>query len=132
MPPAHQAQAGMTREKLLAQAERIGPGTTEFMAGVMSRRAHEQQAFRSCLGVLRLGKKHGDERLEAACARAVKLGSFAFKSIDAILKNNLDQQPLQAPAPAALPKAVHANVRGAAYYAASEEQKVTPAGSRAC
>lgn len=86
MPPAHQAQAGMSREKLLGQAERIGPAAAEFVAGVIGRRAHEQQAFRSILGVLRLGKKYGDKRLEAACARAVKLGSFSFKSIDAILE----------------------------------------------
>lgn len=131
MPPAHQAQAGMTREKLLAQAERIGPAATKFVAEVIDRRAHEQQAFRSILGVLRLGKQYGDERLEAACSRAVKLGSFAFKSIEAILKNNLDQRALEAPAPAALPKAPHVNVRGADYYgapASTEERE----GSRAC
>jgi len=121
----------MTREKLLAQAERVGPATAEFVAGVISQRAHEQQAFRSILGVLRLSKKYGDERLEAACRRAVKLGSFAFKSIDAILKNNLDQQTLEAPAPAALPKAAHVNVRGAHYYGApagAEERE----GNAAC
>ncbi len=126
MPIAHQAQAGMTREKLLAQAERIGPATAEFVAGVISQRAHEQQAFRSILGVLRLGKKYGDTRLEAACNRAVKLGSFSFKSIDAILKNNLDKQPLPEPAPAPLPKAAHVNVRGAAYYDTNDREG-TPA-----
>jgi len=61
----------------------------------------------------------------------VKLGSFAFKSIEAILKNNLDKQPLEAPAPAALPKAAHDNARGADFFAApSSSQK--PEGSRAC
>lgn len=128
MPPAHQAQAGMTKEKLLAQAAKIGPATSAFMAGVIKERAHEQQAFRSCLGVLRLGKKHGNERLEAACARAVRLGSYAFKSVDAILKNNLDQQPLPEPEPSNTPKAAHVNVRGADYYASSSERE----GGRAC
>jgi len=131
MPIAHQAQAGMSKAKLLAWADRIGPATLEFVAGVISRRAHEQQAFRSCLGVLRLGKKHGDERLEAACARAVKLGSYSFKSIDAILKNNLDQQPLTPPEAAALPKEPHANVRGADFFAAPTNRKESE-GSRAC
>lgn len=129
MPPAHQAQAGMTKEKLLAQAAKVGSATSAFMAGVIAERAHEQQAFRSCLGVLRLGKKHGDERLEAACARAVRLGSYAFKSVDAILRNNLDQQPLPATEPKATPKVAHVNVRGADYYATSSERDQ---GGRAC
>ena len=126
MPPAHQAHAGISRQRLLAWAERIGPASGEFVAGVISRRAHEQQAFRSCLGVLRLGKKYGDERLEAACTRALALGSYSFKSVDAILKNSLDQQPLMAPESASLPKASHVNVRGAAYYTNDEQ------GGRAC
>lgn len=131
MPPAHQAQAGMTKEKLLAWAEKIGPAAGEFMAGVIERRAHEQQAFRTCLGVLRLGSKHGDERLEAACKRAVKLGSYSFKSIDVILKNNLDQQPLPEPEPRSTPKAAHVNVRGAGYNASPRSGDETEA-SRAC
>lgn len=123
MPLSHQAQAGMSREKLLAWAERIGPATTTFIVGVIASRAHEQQAFRSCLGVLRLGKKHGDERLEAACERAVKLGSYTFKSVDAILKNRLDERPLESSEPASLPKARHENVRGGDYYAAANSER---------
>jgi len=129
MPLAHQAHAGMTKEKLLAWAGRVGPATREFVLGVISERAHPQQAFRSCLGVLRMGKKYGDDRLEAACRRAVTLRSYAYKSIDAILKNNLDQQPLTAQAAAPLPKDPHDNVRGATYYAITTGK---PEGSRSC
>jgi transposase len=119
MPPTHQAQAGMTKVKLLAWAGRIGPSTVSFVDGVIASRAHPQQAYRSCLGVLRLGKRYGEDRLEAACGRAVTLRSFAFKSVDAILKNRLDEQPLEAPQPAVLPKVRHENVRGGSYYAAT-------------
>lgn len=119
MPPTHQAQAGMTKEKLLAWAGRIGPSTVSFVDGVIASRAHPQQAYRSCLGVLRLGKRYGEDRLEAACGRAVTLRSFAFKSVDAILKNRLDEQSLEAPQPAVLPKVRHDNVRGGSYYAAT-------------
>lgn len=117
MPPAHQAQAGVTRESLLAWAANVGPSTTEFIDAVLASRTHPQQAYKSCLGVLRRGKRYGDDRLEAACRRAVKLGSFSYKSIDAILKNRLDETPLEAPQPAVLPKVRHENVRGGDYYA---------------
>ncbi|MEX2535182.1 MAG: IS21 family transposase [Trueperaceae bacterium] len=133
MPQAHQEHAGMNEEKLLAWASRIGPSTAAFVEGVIASRAHPQQAFRSCLGVLRLDKKYGNDRLEAACGRAVKLGSYAFKSIDAILKKRLDEQPLETSQPALLPKARHENVRGGSYYAtdsvAREEDDVR---SQAC
>lgn len=132
MPPAHREHVGVTREGLLAWADRIGPATVSFVAGVIASRAHPQQAFRSCLGVLRLGKKHGEDRLEAACARAVKLGSFSFMSIDAILKNRLDERPLEAAPPAALPKVRHENVRGGSYYASQSAPRDEAEGSRAC
>lgn len=132
MPPAHQAQAGTTRESLLAGADRIGPSTVSFVEGVIAARAHPQQAYRSCLGVLRLGKKYGDDRLDAACRRAVMLGSFSLKSVDAILKNNLDQQPLDTPEPTLLPKTSHVNVRGGSYYAATPTARDEKEGSRAC
>jgi len=61
----------------------------------------------------------------------VKLGSYSFKSIDAILKNNLDQQPLMPPEAAPLPKVAHANVRGADFFAAPTSSKESE-GSRAC
>jgi transposase len=83
---------------------------------VIAAREHPQQAYRSCMGVLRLGRTHGNHRLEAACGRAVTLGAFSFKSIEAILKNGLDRQPLDTPA-SSTPKRHHENVRGGAYYA---------------
>jgi len=117
MPPAHQEQVGMTIETLLTWAGQVGPSTVTFVEGVLAARAHPQQAFRSCRGVLRLGKKYGDGRLDAACRRAVHLRSFSFKSVEAILKNRLDQQPLEPAEPAILPKTSHVNVRGGGYYA---------------
>ena len=117
MPSAHQAHAGMTREQLIAWAGRVGPSASTFVEAVIAARGHPQQAYRSCMGVLRLGKTYGNGRLEAACARAVTLGAFSFKSIEAILKNGLDQQPLDAPSASGMLKRRHENIRGSDYYA---------------
>jgi hypothetical protein len=81
----------------------------------MVSRKHPQQAYRSCLGILRLGKAYGDERLESACRRALTLGSCRYKSIESILKHRLDEQPLEAQQELALPD-THDNIRGPAYY----------------
>ncbi|MFT3945696.1 MAG: hypothetical protein QM763_24870 [Agriterribacter sp.] len=42
---------------------------------------------------MRLGKQYGNDRLEAACTRALAGEVFTYRTIDNILKNNLDKQP---------------------------------------
>ena len=75
-------------------AEKTGPATAAMVQTILERRAHPQQGFRSCLGILRLGKSYSNERLEAACRRALTIGSATYKSVASILKHNLDTQPL--------------------------------------
>jgi transposase len=73
------------------------------------------QGFRSCLGILRLGKRYGDDRLEAACTRAVALRAFSYRSVESILRRGLDRQPL-ATRVLTTPSPAHDNVRGTTYY----------------
>ncbi len=65
---------------------------------------------------MRLGRQYGDARLEAASARAVALGSYRYRTIQNILAAAQDRLPLEAP-PEATPTPMHANIRGATYYA---------------
>jgi hypothetical protein len=78
-------------------------------------RQHPQQAYRACLGILRMGKSYGRDRLEAACRRAIDLKAPSYKFIASTLKNGLDRQPEPVTDQAALPL-THANVRGPSYY----------------
>jgi len=79
-------------------------------------RTYPEQGFRSCLGLLRLGKRYSNSRLEAASRRAVQVGACSYKSVKSILDNGLDRQSLD-PEPVSAPHhQVHVNVRGAAYY----------------
>ena len=115
MPRAHQAYAEWTPQRLINWAENSGPATAQVIATILAARAHPQQGFRSCLGIMRLGKTYGDARLEAACQRAQALQAYSYKSIASMLKHHLDQQPL--PAPVSAPKPIaHPNIRGAHYY----------------
>ena len=71
--------------------------------------------FRSCLGLLSLAKRFGKQRLEAACQRALALGSPTRRSVVSILEKGLENQPLGEPAAdTQLPD--HENIRGPAYY----------------
>jgi transposase len=116
MPRPHREYAEWTPRRLVEWAMKTGPATAELVGDILARRRHPQQGFRSCLGILRLGKTYGEGRLEAACTRALKIGAASYKSIESILKHGLDREPLPEPAPASQLPLDHDNVRGPKYY----------------
>ena len=117
MPESHRRHLQWTPGRLVAWGEQTGPATGHLVAELMARKPHPEQGYRSCLGILRLGRRYGHERLEAACARALRIDAPTYRSVDSILRANLDGQPLPAQSPTlGLPRQTHANVRGPAYY----------------
>jgi transposase len=104
-----------TPERLLNWAGKIGPHTVELIEKVMISRMHPQQGFRSCLGILNLGKSYGEDRLEAAAKRANEINGRSYKSVASILKNGLDRKPLPDENLSSAP-IDHANIRGGDYY----------------
>jgi transposase len=117
MPLAHREYAAWTPERLEAWAAQTGPSTKEFVVQMLAGKVHPQQAFRSCMGVISLGKTYTAERLEAACARALRFRATGYRSVKTILEKGLDREE---PGAQASPDghSSHANVRGADYYAA--------------
>lgn len=115
MPKSHQKYVEWTPDRLLNWAGKIGPHTAELIENVMRSRMHPQQGFRSCLGILRLGKSYGDDRLEAAANRANQINGRSYKSVESILKNGLDRKDL--PEKKSSDKPIdHTNIRGRKYY----------------
>jgi transposase len=115
MPKAHQKHLAWTPSRLIHWATSIGPGTAALVEAILADRPHPEQGYRSCLGILRLAKRYGPERLEAACTRAVAARARSYRHVDSILKRGLDRVPLPAIGTRAAPTA-HENVRGAGYY----------------
>jgi transposase len=115
MPHAHRAHAEWSPSRLIAWAEQTGPATGRIVAGILERRPHPEQGYRACLGLMRLGRLHGADRLEAACQRAEQLRSYRYRTVEHILRHQQDRLPLEAP-PSARPLVMHDNLRGATYY----------------
>ena len=115
MPKSHQKMAAWTPDRFIRWAEKIGPQTAQLIDTVLSSRCHPQQGFRSALGILRLAKSYGDHRLEAACKRALAIGASSYRSVASILKNGLDQKPLDRESTDSR-SILHTNVRGSQYY----------------
>ena len=117
MPKSHREYAEWTPQRLVRWAAKTGEHTATLIEKILQSRPHPQQGFRSCLGIMRLAKHYGDDRLEAACTRALHIQSLSYKSIESILKNGLDSQPL--PQPTTGEAAIeHGNLRGQSYYQA--------------
>lgn len=115
MPESHRRHLEWTPGRLVAWGEQTGPATGALMAAVLASRPHPEQGFRSCLGILRLGRRHGEARLEAACARALAVGALSYRSVDSILRSGLERAPMPEPPPVRATR-THANVRGPAAY----------------
>ncbi|MFZ5798370.1 MAG: IS21 family transposase [Thermodesulfobacteriota bacterium] len=115
MPPRHRKYADWTPERFLRWAAKVGPHTAGLAEKILATRAHPQQAYRTLLGIMRLGGSYSEQRLEAACARALAIDAVSFRSVESILKNGLDNKPLPDKDIPSLPL-VHDNIRGAQYY----------------
>jgi len=118
-PPHHRALE-WTADRMIEQGARVGPATADLLRRILASRPHPELAYRSCLGVLRLARRHSPERLEAACQRALLLNASSYQSIKSILANGLDRQAPEAAETPPAHGAVHANVRGASYYGSKE------------
>jgi transposase len=113
MPESHRAYAEWTPERFRAWANQLGPETAAVITSLLDGRAHPQQAFRSCLGVLRLADRYTPARLEEACRYGRTVGAIRYKNLKHILDAGLDASTGDE-IPVALPS--HANVRGAEYF----------------
>jgi len=114
MPANHRFRADWSPERIRRLAARVGPNTEAFVEVVMRERKHPEQGFRTCLGVIRLGKTFGRARLEAACARALLINARSYSSLHSILKNGLDRPPRTRATDE--PAITHPNIRGADYF----------------
>lgn len=114
MPESHKRYLAWTPSRIIRWAAKTGPSTEALVKEIMERKAHPEQGFRSALGIIRLGRRYGIERLEAACARALVMKAFSYRSVHSILQHNLDGKEL--PTPATGTVIAHENIRGNTYY----------------
>ena len=93
MPSSHRRYADWTHERIRREAGTIGDDAAALVELILRSRPHPEQGFRSCIGILRLVSRYDAERFDAACARALDLGTRSYSSVAAILKNAQDRKP---------------------------------------
>jgi transposase len=115
MPASHRAHMEWSPSRLISWGAKMGPHTRLMIESILRERPHPEMGYRSCLGILRLAKTYGPERLEAACERALLVGARSYQPVKAILKSGLDRQGARDDeTTTAIPE--HDNVRGPEYF----------------
>lgn len=112
MPPHHhrmQQIRGFNKDDLLAMAGRSGAATLKAATLMLQNSIYIEQNYKACYGMLMLGKKYGDLRLEAACSRVLQGTRVNYTLIKNILERNLDQV-IPEQIPLLIPD--HENIRG--------------------
>ena len=115
MASTHQFVSDWSPEMFINWAATIHENVHAYVKSVLAVKKHPEQAYKSCLGILALGKKYGNERLINACKRGLNYGVYNYKLINEILLKGLDtitdeeiSEQLKMPA--------HDNIRGENYY----------------
>jgi transposase len=117
MPSQHRAYAEWSPARFIQWASKVGEATASLVEQVLSGRSYQEQAFRSCMGIIQLSRSYTPERVEAAANRALKYKTYSFRSMKAILAGGLDQRTDNEELPSGqLSLPLHQNIRGPEYY----------------
>ncbi|RLD25283.1 MAG: IS21 family transposase [Bacteroidetes bacterium] len=105
---------GWDADYFVAQASIIGDNAKVVFEKILNRNKFPAQTYNACLGLLKLNKKYGPQRFEAACMRALPASFITYRFIKNILENNQDKIIEQLPPADYIPK--HNNLRGKELY----------------
>lgn len=114
MPSHHRFVSEWSSEKFIAWAEHIGSSCKGYIIGILEKKQHPEQSYKSCLGILHLAKKVGNRRLDNACRRASEYGAYNYNMVERILKKGWDSLEEDPHDSTEVPD--HDNIRGGNYY----------------
>jgi len=120
-PKSHREYGAWPPSRIINWAGSIGPSAAELVEHILQSRENPETAYRSCMGLIRNAQTYEPTRFDAACRRALAIGSPNRKSVLAILARGLDGMPLP-DSPEPPPGPSHDNVRGGTYYDRKETE----------
>ena len=113
LPKSYREHLEWTPSRIISWGATLGENVGLFIEKLISEKRHPEQGYRASLGVIRLAKKYDNDRLNKACGKALSIDSISYKTIEMILKKNMEGVPL--PKTLDLFTATE-NLRGSAYY----------------
>jgi len=120
MPPNHREYVAWDSDRFIAWACKIGDSTRELVQQVLASKKIEQQAYKSCFGLLKLADRYSAVRLENACQKALVLHSPSYTTVNNILKNGMDKIELPVSSTNKNVISINSKIRGPKYYAGGQ------------
>jgi transposase len=114
MPANHQFLDGWKTDRFIKWASQMGGSVEAFIELLLENKEHPQQAFKSCMGVLNLGRKYSADDLESVCKKAIEYNSISFRFIKNSLQNKTHKLEPEELVDIKLP--FHENIRGKENY----------------
>jgi hypothetical protein len=105
MPENHRSVADWSPQRFLSWAAKTGGKTKEYIAWLLERKEHPQQAFRTCAGILRIASTVTPQRMEEACTKAIAHNIYSYSFFVKLLEGREKKEPI-----------IHENLRGKDYY----------------
>ncbi len=116
LPSHHQFVSEWSAKKFLKWSAAIHPDVGAFIKAILESKPYPELAYQSCVGILSMDKKHGRERLIAACQRAMHFQSFNYSTVKRILDKKLEKDPLPHSEQMQINLPDHDNIRGPQNY----------------
>ena len=118
MPPSHRKYKEWSPERIIGWAKKSGDSAGLMVEHILSSRRFPEQAYRACIGIIRLSDHYGHDRLNNACRRALEYKSYSFRAVSNILKRGLDEKKSNV-IDIKTRRNNHHNIRGAEYFKSS-------------
>lgn len=119
MPKSHRDYGKWPPERMLSWGRSLGPNVGKVVEAILARYRNPEFGYRAVQALVRDAQRVGNDRLDAACARALHIAGPAGptrRSVNAILKRKLETTALAKEEPEPSTFARHEHIRGGDYF----------------
>ena len=115
MESAHRHFGLWNSDQALAWADQIGVHVRQFLAQLLAEAKTHEHGYRAHQGLKKLAKEYGEDRVSAACQRAIEINASSITNVRSILRNRLEKET-SGTEKGQEASFDHSNVRGSKYY----------------
>ncbi len=119
MPKSHRDYGKWPPERMRAWGHSVGPNVGKVVDAILDRYRNPEFGYRGVLAITRDAKRVGNERLDAACARALAIAGPSGptrRSVVTILKRGLESAPVPTEDDEPTQFLHHEHLRGGDYF----------------
>lgn len=119
MPRSHREYGKWPPERMRSWGRSLGPNVGKVVDAILGRYQNPEFGYRAVQALVRDAQRVGNERLDAACARALAIAGPrgpTRKSVITILARRLESKPLPKDEPEPTEFVRHEHIRGGDYF----------------